>query len=80
MKIETVQLEIDNYTKNANVVKGMVIKRMLLDGILTPEKADEYMTKWQVIVFKKSWFKQWVDKFSKNEPDGWGYNFVKFEE
>ena len=80
MEIEALQLEIDSYTKNANVVKELVIQRMLLDGVLTPEKAEEYGSKWQVIVFKKNWFKHWVDVFSKKEPSGWGYKFVKFEE
>lgn len=78
--MDQIQLAIDEYTKNANAVKEAVLARLLKDGKISTEVAEEYTTKWQIIIFKNNWFKSWfMSKFNKNQ-NGWTYKFVRFED
>ena len=76
--IEAMQEELSSYTENANLVRDMVLSRLLKDKIITQKQADVYSDKWVVICIKNNWFKNWVNKF--NKADGWSYKFVKFED
>jgi len=78
--IDSVLVEIDSMTKNANLCKEMIIDKLFKDGIINQEIASEYMEKYQIIIVKKSWFKKWMDKFAKNEDDTYIYKLVKFED
>ena len=77
-QIDAMQLELDSYTENANLVRDMVLLRLLKDKVITDEQADVYSDKWVVVCVKNTWFKHWMNKFSKKE--GWSYKFVKFED
>jgi hypothetical protein len=74
-------LEIQSQTVNANGIKEIVLNRLLEDKIINEEVAAEYAEKWQVIVIKKSWFLQWMEKFSNDgTKDDYLYKFVRFED
>ena len=74
-------LTIEEDTKNANVVRDIVLGRLLTDKIITEEQAKDYSEKWQVIVVKRSWFKRWLDVFCKGkEKDNYFYKYVRFED
>jgi hypothetical protein len=78
--IDGMLLEIEDYTTNANQVKDLVLERMILDNRIDSDQAAEYQEKWQVIIVKKSWFKSWADKFSKEKKNEYLFKFVRFEE
>ena len=78
MNIDNITLE--HYTENANFVKEIVLKRLLIDNVINEEQAQQYAEKWNVIVIKKGWFKRWMDKFSSGDSDKYFYKFVKFED
>jgi hypothetical protein len=63
---------------NANSVKEMVLSRLLSDGLITTEIAEEYAVKWQVIAIKPSLFKRWMNKY--NREDFLLFKYVKFED
>lgn len=79
MSIDKYMLDIDSNTKNANMIKDMVLDRLRTDGLITKEQATEYMNKWQMILIKASWFKRWMNAFNR-EQDGYYYKLVKFED
>jgi hypothetical protein len=79
---DSMLLEIDGYTKNANIVKETVLERLQADKIITNEQAKEYAEKWQVIVIKKGWFERWMKAFNKDkaDSDSYQFNYVRFED
>jgi len=81
MKIDSTLLEMENLTKEANGVKAMTIERLLRDGIITQEKADEYREDWQIIVIKQGWFKRWLNKYLPNgNPNEYIFKIVNFKD
>ena len=79
MTVDSILLEIDSMIANAEAVKQLVLNRLVQDKLITEEQQDHYMEDWQVIVFKKGWFKRWCDKYSKGDDTQWMYKFVKFQ-
>jgi len=69
--IDGMLLEIESFTKNANIAKSIVLSRLLEDKIITDEQRTEYLDNWQIIVIKKSWFKKLLSK-----DNDWEYRFV----
>ena len=78
--IDGMLIEIDDNIKNANIVKEIILERMVFDNIIDSEQQKEYLEKWQVIIVKKSWFTSWVAKHTKGDKNGYYFKFVKFEE
>jgi hypothetical protein len=81
-KIDGIILEIENHIGNANVVKDIVLARLVMDKVISEEMAQDYSENWQIIVIKPSWFKKWFDKFRKPKgiDDIYEYKYVRFEE
>lgn len=88
--IDTVLVQMESFVKNAEVVKGMVAERMMKEGLLTKEQSEEFCEKWQVVIIKRKWYKQWWKKYFDNNLDDDGildkdgnsyqYKLVKFED
>lgn len=78
--IDSILVEMEQMTKNANICKDIIIDRLLKDGHITPDIASDYISKWQIIVVKKSWFERWMEKFSNDKPNSYVYKLVKFED
>jgi len=74
--IDGMLLELNDRICNANVVKEMVIKRLLLDGIITETEANTYKEEWQIIIYKNSWFKKLISK----DKNAWYYKYVNFSD
>lgn len=77
-QIDSMLLEIEDYSNNSNKIKSMVIERLRVDGILTDEQASTYSDKWQVIIIKPSWYRGWASLFCKS--DSYRFKYVKFED
>ena len=78
-KIDSFLVDMESHVKNANICKDIIIERLLKDGIIDQEVANDYMEKYQIVIVKKTWFKKWMDKFSDNKEDFYVYKLVKFE-
>ena len=72
--MEDMLLNIESNTKNANMVKNMVLGRLLYDEIISEEEQKDYETNWQMILIKKSWFSKLVSK----DKNPWVYKLVNF--
>lgn len=57
MQIDNTLVNIQSYIEDANSIKDIVLRRLIVDGIINDEQAREYSEKWQVIVIKKAGLK-----------------------
>lgn len=78
--MDTQLITLEEDTLNANVVKELVIQKLYKDGMLNEEQALTYIEKWQVVIFKPTWFKRWMEKFVTTNKDSYRYKYVKFED
>ena len=78
-QIDGMLISLEEYTKNANQVKDLILERLEKDGILTNEQVEKYSTDWQVIIIKSNWFERWMQRF-EIKKDAYKYKFVKFED
>jgi hypothetical protein len=78
--MDTRLITLEEDTLNANVVKELVIQKLYDNGVLDDEQAKTYIEKWQVIVYKPTWFKRWMEKFITTNKDTYRYKYVKFED
>lgn len=62
----------------ANKVKEAVAAAMVAEGYLTPEKGDEFLGRYAVVLRERSWFGQVFDRLRGAPSDGFAqYNVVK---
>lgn len=80
MKIDSVLIEIESLSKNANVVKNTVMDRLVKDKVITEEQARHYTNNWQVIIVKPAWYESWFKKFGKKDGEAYEFKYVKFED
>jgi hypothetical protein len=73
-------ITLEEDTQNANLIKEAVISRLYNDGVLNDEQALTYIEKWQVVIFKPTWFNRWMEKFVLTNTDSYRYKYVKFED
>jgi hypothetical protein len=78
--MDTRLITLEEDTLNANVVKELVIQKLYDNGVIDDEQAKAYVEKWQVIVYKPTWFKRWMEKFITTNKDTYRYKYVKFED
>ena len=57
------ELQMENYQK----VKDIVLSRLVHEGLLNQDDADEFTERCQVLVYKGTWFSKWFDKNIKAE-------------
>jgi len=83
MDAQLLQLETDmsNYQK----VKELILQKLVGEGLLDQDDANEFDERCQVLVYKGTWFSKWFDKNVKVEkPDadkkGWYMRIVELKE
>lgn len=63
-------LELESDMQNYQKVKEIVLGKLVSDGLLEQDDADEFDERCQVLVYKGTWFSKWFDKNVKVErPD-----------
>jgi hypothetical protein len=70
-------VNIDSDIKNAQAIKNTVIGVLLNNEIISEENAEVYHRDYQIIIIKKSWWRNWKDIFGDNSDSGYHYKFVK---
>lgn len=73
--VEQQLAELEGDTKNANMVKEMVLQQLLKDNHIAETVYSEYSTYWNIIITKRSWFNKLFAL--KKIKDSWVYNYIK---
>ena len=76
-------LDLEQDTKNANKVKDLVIISLIKKGYISEEDGSDYAERFQVIIYKGSWFERFFNKFVKNDTnrmDGYFYRVVEMQD
>ena len=55
-------LELEQDMSNYQKVKELVISKLVGEGLLEQDDADEFNERCQVLVYKGTWFSKWFDK------------------
>lgn len=57
--------EMENYNK----VKDIVLSKLVDEGLLDQDDANEFSDRCQVLVYQGKWFSKWFDKNMKSETN-----------
>lgn len=60
-------MDLDAEMKNFNLVKENVLSKLVKEGLLDQDDADEFAERNQVLVYKGKWFQNWFDNNVKIE-------------
>ena len=69
-------LELEQDMSNYQKVKELVLSKLVAEGLLEQDDADEFEERCQVLVYKGTWFSKWFDKnvkVEKSEANKKGY-------
>lgn len=67
-------MNIDEDIINYNKVKDVVVERLVNEGLLNEDDAEEFLGRAHVIVYKGKWWNKWFEKnVSKEAKDKEGY-------
>ena len=77
--IDSMLISLEEYTTNANLVKELVISRLIMDKVITEEQAEDYRDNWQVVIIKPTWFERWAKKFNIPNPSNYRFKYINFE-
>ena len=80
--IDNQLISLEQDTQHANKVKELVIGSLIRQGLISQEDGMDYVERFQVVIFKGSWFKRFFDKYVKNgtnKMDGYFYRVVEME-
>ena len=55
-------LELEEDMSNYQKVKELVLNKLVNEGLLNKDDADEFDNRCQVLVYKGTWFSKWFDK------------------
>jgi polyhydroxyalkanoate synthesis regulator phasin len=58
-------VDMENYNK----VKELVLGKLVDDGLIDQDDANEFNDRCQVLVYKGKWFSKWFDKNMKSETN-----------
>ena len=83
MIIDEQSLTIESDIKNANKVKDIVVDSLIKQGLISQDDGMDYVERFQVLIYKGSWFKRFFDKYIKNDTnrlDGYFYKIVEMQD
>jgi membrane peptidoglycan carboxypeptidase len=72
-------VDMENYNK----VKELVLSKLVDDGLIDQDDANEFNDRCQVLVYKGKWFSKWFDKNMKSEtnsPDTYYMRIIEMRE
>lgn len=55
--------------QNYNKVKELVVAKLVDEGLLNQDDANEFNDRCQVLMYKGKWFSKWFDKNMKSETN-----------
>lgn len=81
--IDNQLLDLEQDTKNANKIKELVVGNLIKQGLISEEDGSDYAERFQVIIYKGSWFERFFNKYIKNDAnkmDGYFYRVVEMQD
>jgi hypothetical protein len=69
-------LDLEQDMSNYQKVKELVLTKLVQEGLVEQDDADEFNDRCQVLVYKGTWFSKWFDnnvKLEKPEANKKGY-------
>jgi hypothetical protein len=72
-------VEMENYNK----VKDLVLAKLVDEGLLDQDDADEFTDRCQVLLYRGKWFSKWFNKNIKTEthsPDTYYMKIIEMRE
>ena len=81
--IDNQLMSLEQDTQHANKVKDLVIGSLIRQGLMSQEDGMDYVERFQVIIYKGSWFERFFNKYIKNEAnkmDGYFYRVVEMQD
>jgi polyhydroxyalkanoate synthesis regulator phasin len=80
-QLYSLESDMANYQK----VKEVVLNKLVDEGLLNEDDANEFNERCQVLLYKGTWFSKWFDKNVKTEkPEadkkGWYIRMVEMKE
>lgn len=83
MDQQLLELEVD--MKNYQKVKELILNKLVSEGLLEEDDANEFDERCQVLVYKGTWFSKWFDKNIKvdrpeADPKGYYMRIVELNE
>jgi hypothetical protein len=69
--------------ENYNKVKELVVAKLVDEGLLNQDDANEFNDRCQVLVYKGKWFSKWFEKNMKSEtnsPDTYYMRVIEMRE
>tara|TARA_R110002124_G_C8687490_1_gene492716 strand:+ start:268 stop:510 length:243 start_codon:yes stop_codon:yes gene_type:complete len=70
-------VDIESDIKNAQAIKDTVLNVLCKNNNISDEDWEMYRTDYQIIIIKKSWWRNWKDIFGNDSDSGYHYKFVK---
>ena len=70
-------VDIDSNIKNAQTIKDTVLNVLCKNNSISDEDWEMYRTDYQIIIIKKSWWRNWKEIFGNDSDSGYYYKFVK---
>ena len=55
-------MDLDSEMTNFNKVKEIVLNRLISEGLLDRDDAEEFTERCHVLVYKGKWFSKWFEK------------------
>ena len=62
-------MDIDGIIMDYNKVKDLVLEKLVNEGLLEEEDAEEFSDRCQILLYKGKWFSKWFDKNVKVESN-----------
>ena len=73
-------LTLEQDIQNANKVKRIIVASLIENGYISEEEGHDFSERYQVMLFKNSWFKDFVKKFlPDSDPNGYRYKIVEMQ-
>lgn len=76
-------MDLDAEMTNFNKVKDLVLQKLVSEGLLDSEDAEEFSERCQVLTYKGKWFSKWFDKNVKvesNNENGFYMRIIEMNE
>ena len=73
-------MAIDNDIINYNKVKELVLKKLVDEGLVQEDDAEEFTERCQVIIYKGKWWSKWFEKNVSQEPKDQENYFIRIVE
>ena len=78
--MDTRLINIEEDLANYNKVKDAVIQKIVDEGYMSIEEGLEFVERCQVMIYKGSWFKRWMDRNKDLDKNGYYMKVIEMKD